>query len=260
MKRMVSIALAWATVSAVCAQVRVDKPVVFTGSSPAQRQVEGLGPAAGDDALIDLAGARSGSYQWGVACGTSNAITLTLDPPCSAYTTGLQVRFLPARISGGPVTLNVDGLGPRRLYRSDGLPPVLGQLQPGRITEITYVDTAFFLNTRASKACPDGFLQANSEFCLQRNDTTSMSVYSATRWCTERGAQLCTWDQYIHACQALQSQLEGLFDDWEWIDDTADHTHTGVQAGRWACRSERSWGALENPNNYAQVRCCFRLR
>lgn len=252
--------LCWPVALLLQAQVHVDKPLVLTAPAAEQRQVEGLAPAAGDDALIDLAGARQGRYHWGTASGTSSAIALSLDPPCTAYSTGLHVRFLPVKVSSGPVTLNVNGLGPKRLYRSDGIPPTAGLLEPGRMADVIYADTAFFLTMRAPKGCPDGYLQANSEFCFQRNDTTSMSVFSATRWCTERGAQLCTWDQYIHACQALQTQLEGLFDDWEWIDDTADHTHTGVQAGRWACRSERSWGAQESPNNYAQVRCCYRLR
>lgn len=242
------------------AQVHVDKPIVLTGADPAARQVEGLAPADQEDALIDLAGARSGRYHWGVAGGTANAVTLAMDPPCAAYTTGLHVRFLPVRVSAGAVTLNVDGLGPKRIYRNDGLPVAFGELEPGRVADAIYVDTAFFLTARAARACPQGFLQVNDSYCLQQNDTLSTSIFSASRWCQDRGAQLCTWDQYLNACVALQTELQGLFDDWEWIDDTADHTHTAGQAGRWQCRSERSWGAAEHPNNNAQVRCCYRLR
>ncbi len=242
------------------AQVHVDKPVVLTATDPAERTVEGLAPAVAADNLIDLDGARSGRYHWAQASGTGMSINLTLDPPMTAYTTGAELRFMPVAQGYGPVQVNVDGLGVRGIYRSDGLPVSMGQLAPGAITSITYADTAFFISDRDRQGCPSGFLPVNGQYCIQRNDTLNLSIFNATKWCNDRGARLCSWGEYIHACLENQSQMEGMFNDWEWVDDTADHSHTGVQAGRYQCRSERSWGALEDSNNYAPVRCCFTLR
>jgi hypothetical protein len=239
-------------------QVRVDKSLVLSAADSTLRAVEGLAPATQDDALITLGDAQSGAYRWGQASGTGMAITLALDPPCTEYRSGLTVRFMPALPGYGAVTLNVDGLGARPIYRSDGLRVSTGQLQPGLVAEAIYADTAFFLQHRAEAGCPAGYLQAGGDLCIMQNDTLYMSVYNATRWCTDRGARLCKWDEYIQACIALQTQMSGLFNEWEWIDGTSDHTHTANQAGRWQCRSQRGWGAAETVNNYAEVRCCFR--
>jgi hypothetical protein len=245
---------------AAMGQVHLNKPLVLTAPDSTQRSIEGLAPASQENALITLDGARSGAYHWGQAGGNGTALTLALQPVCAGYANGLSVRFMPVTPASGAVTLNVDGLGARPIYRGDGLLVSAGQLQPGIIAEAVYADSAFFLRSRAAQGCPTGYLQANSRLCLMRNDTINLSIYNAGKWCTDRGAMLCTWDEYIAACTALLPQLEGTFDDWEWVDDTSDHTHTGVQVGRYACRTQRSWGAQEDPNNYARVRCCYHIR
>jgi hypothetical protein len=242
------------------AQIHLDKALVLSSPDSAQRQVGGLGRATENTSLIRLSDARAGEYQWAQPGGTGSTITLSMDPPCTGYANGLAVRFMAAMPAAGMVTFNVDGLGARPVYRSDGLRPVLGQLQQGQVVEAIYADSAFFLQGRASASCPDGYLQVNTSLCLMRNDSLNMSIYNANNWCLSRGARLCSWDEYISACTVLQGQLEGIFDDWEWADATSDHTHTAVQVGRWSCRTERSWGALENPNNYARIRCCYSLR
>lgn len=246
----------------VCAlaQVHLDKPLVLTSADSAQRSVEGLAPAANEQALISVGGAQSGGYHWGQAAGTGMAIQLSLDPPCAAYTDGLNVRFMPTAAGYGAVTLNVDGLGAKPLYRSDARPVSVGQLQPGTIAEAVYADSAFFLVGREQAGCPAGYLPGGGDLCIMRDDTMYISIFNATRWCYDRGARLCTWDEYIQACTANLPDLSGLFDEWEWIDDTSDHTHTANQAGRWQCRTQRQWGAVESNNNYAQVRCCLRTR
>jgi len=241
-------------------QVRVDKPIVLTAADSSSRAIEGLAPASDASGLITVGDAQQGRYHWGQVSGTAMAIALQLDPPCMSYTNGLSVRFLPNFTGAGPVTLNVDGLGARRIYRSDARPVGAGQLQPGAIAEAVYVDTAFFLMGRASASCPSGYLSGGGDLCIMRDDTMFVSIFSATRWCFERGARLCSWDEYIQACTANQSELIGLFNEWEWIDGTSDHTHTANQAGRWQCRTQRYSNAVENDNNYGQIRCCLRIK
>lgn len=256
--RSVAITLLMSASALVSGQVQLDKPLVLVSPDSARRGIEGLAPGTQNDALVTMGDARSGMYHWAQAGGTGTAITLAAQPPVDGYADGLVLRFLPSSASYGPVSVNVDGAGTRRLYRTDGHLITAGQMQPGTIAEIIYTDTAFYLRNRAPEGCPSGFLPANERLCFMRNDTINLSIYNAAKWCSDRGASLCTWDEYIHACTVLDGQLEGMFDDWEWIDDTSDHTHTGVQVGRWQCRSERSYGAVENPNNYARVRCCYR--
>jgi hypothetical protein len=242
--------------AAAHAQVTVDRPLRFTAADSTLRQVEGIAPAVSGDALLQ-AGAGRGIVHLAQAGGTAMAVTLVMEPPCTAYVSGLKVRWTPVAQGAGLVTLNVDGLGARRLYRSDGLPVDAGALAVGSIAEAVYQDTAFFLQHRQRTTCPDGYLPVNASLCIQRNDTLNTSIFNAVKWCSDRGARLCTWDEYIAACTAQQGALIDLFDNWEWMDDTSDHTHTANQAGRWQCRSQRAIGAVDHPNNYGSVRCCL---
>jgi hypothetical protein len=248
-----------ASVSTV-AQLHVDKPIVLTSADSTGRSIEGLAPATDESDLITVADAQAGTYHWGHVGGTGMAIELATNPPCAAYTNGLNIRFMPAALAYGAVTLNVDGLGAKRIYRSDARPVSAGQLQPGTIVEAVFMDTAFFLMGREPVGCPAGYLSAGGDLCIMREDTGFMSVYNATRWCFERGARLCSWDEFIAACTLNQSEMGGLFNEWEWIDGTSDHTHTANQGARWQCRSQRQVGAVESDNNYGEVRCCLRVR
>lgn len=240
------------------AQVHVDKPVRFNSGDPAARQIEGLAAPQQEDAAITLGTARSGSLHFAQVSGTANAINLTLDPPTSGYADGLLVRFIPAAANTAAVTLNVDGLGPGDLIRSDRLTPGLGELRPGSPVEVQYVDSVFVLLSRTENDCPQGYLQVNGRFCIQSTENASMLWFNAVNLCADRGARLCTWDEYYHACITWSASMTGLFDDWEWYDDTSDHTHTALQGGRFTCHSVRAIASLNVESHPS--RCCYRLR
>ena len=240
------------------AQVHVDRPIQFTSTDSVQRQIQGLATATEEDGAITLAGDRSGPLQLALVNGTANALTLTLSPAPVAYTDGLLLRFIPAFPNSGAVTLDVNGLGPRGLLRPDLLPITLAELSPGALVEAQYADSVFILLRRAESGCPPGYLPVNERFCVQQAEVDNVTYFDAVRYCTDRGAKLCTWEEYYNACMMWQGTLTGTFDDWEWVDGTADHTHTALQCGRWMCHSERSCTADEV--QFHSLRCCYRLR
>ncbi|HEY0976825.1 MAG TPA: hypothetical protein VGE21_05100 [Flavobacteriales bacterium] len=262
MRTLASLLLLLGLTAQISAQVQVDRPMVLNAAEAEHRRIQGLGPATAEDELITLGAARNATYHWASTGGTANAITLAMDPPCTGYATGLAVRFRAQAPAVGAVTVNVDGLGPKRLLRNDGLGIPFGQVRAGSVVEALYTDTAFILMDRAVEGCPAGFLRANDRLCVMRNDTLNMSIFNASSWCMDRGARLCTWDEYIHLCTVLVpgGQFLDHADNWEWIDDTHDHTHSAAQAGRWNCNSIRNLGALENANNHGSVRCCYHPR
>lgn len=258
MKRLTPLLLALST--GLCAQVRVDAPVRLVAGDTTDRTIDGLAPAAQEDALMRFDAARSGAAHWAIAGGTAAAVTLTMDPPATGYRDGMRVRFLPTLVNGPSITFNVDGLGPVPVLGSEGRPPVVGELVPGRVAEAIYADSIFVMNSRAPEGCPTGFLQANERLCMQEDDGANVSIFTAIQQCANKGAGLCTWGEYIQACTALSGQLIDAFNDWEWIDDTSDHTHTANQAGRYYCAQQRSIGAVDHPTAYARARCCYRIR
>jgi hypothetical protein len=168
------------------------------------------------------------------------------------------IRFTPTAANTAGVTLNVNGLGLRKLLRPDLLTVSLGELLPGAAVEAQYADSVFILLHRAESGCPPGYLPVNGNFCIQQTDVDGHSWFEAVRYCTDVGARLCTWDEYYNACMAWTGTLVETFDDWEWADGTSDHTHTAVQCGRWQCYSERSVGATDG--DVHSTRCCYRLR
>lgn len=238
------------------AQVQVDAPLRFTSPDSTLRQVDGLTLPMAEEDLIGLSTARAGSVHWATPAGTANAITLAARPPVTAYREGLRLRFLPTVSAGSAPTINVDGLGPMPVLGPELTPPPAGSLVPGRLAEVVWTDSAFRLNPRPVDGCPAGFLQVHDGLCLQQDQGANVPVFTAIRQCADRGARLCTWDEYLYACTVLGGQLSGLFDDWEWIDDTSDHTHTGNQAGRFYCAQQRS----QPPTVNGRVRCCHRIR
>lgn len=240
------------------AQVHVDRPVVFTSTDSTQRQVDGIDTPGSGDALSTLGTARQGATHWATAGGTASAITLNMQPPAEQYANGMLVRWVAIANSAGSVTLNIDGLGPKPVRRTDLLIPAHGDMPAGRVIEAEYADSVFILTGRAANECPAGFLQVNAIFCVQVNDVDNHSWFQGVRYCADKGARLCTWDEYHHACMLQSANLTGMFDDWEWFDDTADHTHTAVQGGRYQCFSERSIGATDT--DIHSTRCCYRLR
>ncbi|MBL7965285.1 MAG: hypothetical protein JNM31_15725 [Flavobacteriales bacterium] len=240
------------------AQVQVDRPVIFSGPLDSLRQVEGLAYPATDDALLRSDAHASGALHWAQVGGTANALTLTLSPAPAAYGGHLRVRFLPLLANTGPVTLNVNGLGARPLRRMDLLPVGAGELAPGVAVEATYADSVFILRARQERACPPGYLPGNGSFCVMATEVNNQSWFQAAQYCADRGARLCTWDEYYYGCLQQQANLTGLFNNWEWLDDTADHTHTATQGGRWQCRSQRSIGATDAV--LGTTRCCLRPR
>ena len=98
--------------------------------------VEGAG-MAGDPTKWDLVlkAIQSGRFNYVVAGGTPNALTLTLPVKPNAYYDGLRVSFKAVADSNDAVTLNINTLGPKPI-----LP--LPQLKGGKIYSVLFNSTA----------------------------------------------------------------------------------------------------------------------
>ena len=257
MMRLLSIAGSFAAFGALSAQALLDVPIVLSGAD-GQRRVDGLVQPTSSNSLITLEGAVQGAWQWGTAQAAAGAITLTLAPPITAYRDGLLVRFLAPTNLDGALTLNVDGMGALPLLRPDGLNPVRGQVRQGTLCEAMQAGGRFILMSAAERGCPPGSLFVNDRYCIDSLSTNNQIFYTAVSFCANRGGKLCTWDEYHAACAFLGAQLGGMYNQWEWIDDTSNHTQTVDQAGRTTCQSQRSAG--NPPVTTGDTRCCYHPR
>lgn len=246
------------TAFAAAGQVEVDRSLRMVNSDPAERRIENLGRATGEDHLITLGGARTGTYLWSPAQVNGSSIALQPEPPLGSYDPGTRLRFLAPALPAAPVKVDVNGLGERSVVHGDGLPLQGAQVAAGTVLDIQYMDTAFVVQSRSAREfCPAGFLPANDRTCLQVDQQPAMNFFEASEHCRGLDAHLCTWPELLFACTMLTGQLNDMHTEWEWIDDTSDHTHTADQGARWTCRSQRSQGAV--PSVTAPFRCCARL-
>lgn len=89
------------------------------------------------------------SFNFGVAGGTGNALTLTLSP-APTYTQPLRIQLRASANNSGATTINVNGLGPKNILKVSGaslIPLTSGDLVSGNIYEIVYDGTQFQLTT-----------------------------------------------------------------------------------------------------------------
>ena len=240
---------------AASAQVHVDVPLRLIG---ADRGVDGLATPTSSSSLVTVEGAMRNTYAWANASVAVTAITLYTQPPMAAYRNGSLLRFLAPSDLNGTLTIAVDGLAAEPLLRPDGLPPVVGQLVQGAVCEVMHVDGRFVLMNAAERGCPPGTVQVNERYCIETSSFPNQIIYAAADRCAQRGGRLCTWDEYHAACALQGAQLTGMFNEWEWIDDTSNHTHTAGQAGRTSCQSQRGASVLET--TIGDTSCCFHPR
>jgi len=240
----------------VAGQVRVDGAVRLTGPAE-ERTLSGAAEPVGTTSAVTVDWAILGSGHWAEAALQGGVLRLTTRPTMTAYRPGMLLRFRNPAGIGGPLTVQCDGLGALPLVRSDGLPPYAAQLMPGAISEMMLAEGRWVLLGGVERGCPPGFVKVNGSYCIAVDDIVNIWFYPAASQCGALGGKLCSWEEYYVGCTQVGNQLRGLFDGWEWIDDTSNHNHTGNQAGGTRCEDHR-WAAFSQST--PQARCCYHLR
>lgn len=239
------------------AQIEVTGPIRSTGSA-GQRGVAGTAEPLTDDAAITLSVAASGQLHWASATLVGDTLELGSQPPVSSYRNGQLLRFVSTASNTGATWLRADGLAAMPLVRTDGLPLAYGTLRVGSMFEVIFANNSWILVIAPKDACPPGSLPLGTYACIDAEAVAGLGYYAAMDHCSDKGGKLCTWDEYFLGCTLLGAQMSGLFDEWEWIDDSANHTHTANQVGRSTCMSERSTNGI--PIFTGDARCCYHPR
>jgi hypothetical protein len=236
-------------------QILVNVPIELTGADSA-RVVLGVDRPASVDAGMSVEAATLGVAHWAIATLVEDTIVLELDPPVLVIEPGLLVRFVMPGTVNGALFVRIAANAARPVLNGDGM-PTNGFLLPGdAIAELVATGDAFHLQGTGVASCPDRTVRVTTSTCIEITPRNGQTFYEGAVHCTQRGGRLCSWDEYIAACIRQGASLTGLFDDWEWMNATANHTHTVGQAGRTTCTSQRSAG----PNQTGATRCCYRAR
>jgi hypothetical protein len=256
MKRILTVAL-WAfAFLPVPAQVSLDTPLRFTGTA-GQAGVSGTAPPEQASALLTVEAAVLDHVRLATVTTIGDTINLTMVPAGTAPLEGVVLRYVAPSSQSGKRWISVNSAPPRPFVRTDGEPIPFGQITTGSVCEVVATADSFVLLGPALRGCPAGTVAITERSCIATNRVLGLSFYSAVDHCTMRGGSLCTWGEYVAACYLVGNQLNGMFTNWEWIDDTSNHTQTADQVGRTSCMSQRSAGPLDPGGS---TRCCYRPR
>lgn len=244
-------------VRASLAQLEVTGPVTFTGPNEA-RGIDGLAAPASQHAAITVEGSLIGVNTWAEATINGSVLSVTPSAPITEPGNGTLLRFIAPSDLRGPSTLVCAGAPALALLRPDGLPPASGQIIQGALVEVVRAGEAWIITNRAEAGCPPGTVALGDQVCIERADQGNTLWFPAADRCTNLGGRLCSWDEFYLACSQYADQLTGLFNAWEWIDDSSNHANSAVQVGFQNCTAQR-WA---NPNNVTlgNSRCCFKPR
>jgi hypothetical protein len=206
--------------------------------------------------VITVGHAASGAQHWAQAELVGDTLELSTAVAPSGYAEGTLLRFTLSAGRVGPTYVRVAPLPAVPLVRSDGLNPILGDLQRDGVNEILHTNGRFIILSALNAECPVGSVRVNDKFCIQTSRRTQLTFPQAVDYCADRGGRLCTWDEYYAGCILVGDQLQNLHSDWEWLNDMSDHIHSADQVARTNCTSQRA----TFPANPGTARCCYSLR
>lgn len=245
----------------VCAslhgQVEVSKTIRFTGAE-VDRRIEGVAEPVQENAAITVAVLASGMAHWAGATLSGDTVVLSMAPPVEQLTNGLLVRFAAPTDLDTLRWIAIDGHAARAAVRHDGALLDHGAIKPGAVAEALYTGAAWVVLNANHRTCPPGSISTSGPVCMDTAAVPGLRFYQAIEYCATRGGKLCTWDEYAVGCALRQGELTGLFNEWEWIDDSSNHTHTANQAGRFTCQSQRSANVVTLMTG--DTRCCYQTR
>jgi hypothetical protein len=90
-------------------------------------------------------GVRRALYAWARDTGSVNNVSISVDPPLTAYAQGLELRFQCAADNTGPTSISVNGLPRAWIVRKDGSSLLAGDLRQAGVAIIVYDGANFQL-------------------------------------------------------------------------------------------------------------------
>ncbi len=241
------------------AQVGVNKPLVLTGSTAADRRVETLAdPAATSDAL-NARSLQQGRLISGTVSGTT-AWTVDLQPAPDSLPAGMQLVLRSTDANSGPVTLAVNGAAAWPVLRDSGDPLEPGDVRAGQMVALSSTGSTFLLTSGRAvpkRPCPQGFVEVTNSFCIEATQHDTVDFDEAAITCGDLNARLCTWGEWYVACtRAAQLGLTDMIGDWEWSNNAANGDGLVRVVGQFSCTAaatSQGWDLI--PRNF---HCCFR--
>jgi hypothetical protein len=235
------------------AQVSISESIILTGDSAHNKQVKNVSAPVTLTQAVPVATIQKNTIQYNNVTG-SNALDILLPINPGLYAPGLSIYFKAAAPNSGPVTLNVNGLGPIPIKKNLNEDLVADDLRAGAIKMVIFDGTNFQLINSATNQCPSGFTEVNKKYCIETDERTADTYFNAANTCFNLNARLCTWGEWYYACQKTSLALSNMTNNFEWCDSSTNESGFVRVNGSGTCTTIGQGGA--STNNFP-FRCCF---
>ena len=205
----------------------------------------GLSPTNAD--LLQLAKAvQIGKVNYGNDAGAPNQIAFAPVVPCAAYVLGMHFIVTVGYQNTSAVTVNVNGLGPKPLIKTDFAPLVARELRPGQLIHIAYDGTQFQMLSGGI-----GIVTMSASADAYVNPTTGSDTNYDGTSATAGSGRIGPFQTIPRAISEMQKYNLG---GWNFYIHLADGTYT--QTSAIVCPLPNGSGAVVvtgNPTNPSAV-------
>lgn len=125
------------------AQVQANKQLQMIGSTDNDRRITGVGTAADSTDAVNAATLLNGRLTFANSTASGNAYAVQLRVAPETYTTGMILSFKATWANTSTITLNVNNLGAKPVFKNVNEPLEAGDIVPNQIVSVIYDGTAF---------------------------------------------------------------------------------------------------------------------
>lgn len=241
------------------AQLHSDKPVQFMAADSSERQIENLAYPLGSDHAANAYSIQSGQMTFDVTTQL-NVISVTMNPPLTAYVEGTRLNIRVDTNNSGAVTLDVDGLGPVPVVKGVDGSLDSNDIVMNEVISVIHDGTNFQLVAAMHNECPLGFVQVNAEYCIEIDEHPDAHFWGALEGCKALNATLCNYPDWLYACNNAGLGLNDMIGNYEWVGDAYDHSYTGTKVGETDCLDMTFQYAYVTGGYEIPYRCCYYIK
>jgi hypothetical protein len=253
-------ALAFLIAFHCAAQLQTETPITLDSSEPHGRQVTGLAPPTDPGDAVSLGSMRTLTMNT-VSLAGSSQLTGNVVPAPAAYTTGMIITVVATSTVADGATIELNGLGPKAIVRSGGVPILSGDIRVGIPSRLIYDGVRFQLLSSTQLPCPSGFSIANERYCIADQPLPAATFFDAINTCAAQGARLCTISEWSHACRSIPGFFATVTEA-EWVDHAANNNTGaklvgfGIDGSEAGPGSGCEYGGQVVPTTPYRFRCC----
>jgi hypothetical protein len=237
------------------AQISVNKKIQFDSIMAGSRTIQGIVLANDSTSGIPYSAYIETDLNYISDATGGSVLNINIPSPVSVYSEGFELFIKASTSNSGTLFLNLNSLGAVEVKKPDTLSLRSNEIVAGQVFRVIYNGNYFIMQNPTVYKCPSGFASVNDIYCIEISERTGTSYLGAVSSCYSINARLCTWGEWYYACQKTSLGLINMTNNYEYVDDTCDHTNTVLIMGSGACTTYSTYAIL-GVTNYA-YRCCY---